>query len=119
MAVAKEATSFREGTDILLGLGYPSMAAFGFTPVFDHLMKLQVLPQNLFSFWLSMKEDIPSQLMFGKIDQTKFTGELQYFPVVDKQFWSILLIDVKVKPIKIIYNELYNVDWKLIAQYLL
>jgi len=72
------------------------MAAYNFTPMFDHLMNMHVLPNNIFSFWLSLNEKTPSQLLFGKVDSEKFSGDLQYFPVVDKQFWTIELIDVLI-----------------------
>lgn len=68
MAIAEQSDAFNDGTGILLGLGYPSMAAFGYTPVFDHMMKLNVLPKNIFSFWLSQNTDVPSSLVFGKTE---------------------------------------------------
>ena len=52
MAIAKVSDAFVDGTGILLGLGYPSMAAFGFEPVFDHIMQEKLLPRNIFSFHL-------------------------------------------------------------------
>jgi hypothetical protein len=44
MAFAKTSDAFSDGTGILLGLGFPSMAAYHFTPMFDHLMDMEVLP---------------------------------------------------------------------------
>jgi len=76
MAFAKTSDAFSDGTGILLGLGYPSMAAYNYTPMFDHLMNMHVLPHNIFSFWLSLNEKTSSQLLFGKIDTEKFTGDL-------------------------------------------
>lgn len=96
MAFASVAECFGEGTGILMGLGYPSMAAYSFTPFFDHVMNLQVLPSNIFSFWLSLNQNTPSRLVFGKTEPEYYEGEIEYFPVVDKQFWTILMIDVKV-----------------------
>jgi hypothetical protein len=40
MAFADKSDAFGDGTGILLGLGFPSMAAYNFTPVFDHIMQL-------------------------------------------------------------------------------
>ena len=40
MAFADQADCFEDGTGILMGLGYPSMAAYGYTPFFDHIMQL-------------------------------------------------------------------------------
>lgn len=47
-------------------------------------MDLDILPKNIFSFWLSMSTDIPSQLLFGTTDTAKYEGEIEYFPVLDK-----------------------------------
>jgi len=96
MAFAEKEDAMGDSTGILLGLGFPSMAANNYTPLFDHLMQNHVLPRNIFSFWLSLNEETPSELLFGAINHDAFEGELEYFPVVDKQFWTIHLYDVKV-----------------------
>ena len=54
MAMAQRAGAFNEGTGVLMGLAFPSMAAYNFTPMFDHVMKSQLLSQNIFSFWFSL-----------------------------------------------------------------
>lgn len=97
MGMAVESDAFSDGTGVLFGLGYPKMAAFGFTPVFDHLMKTNVLPKNIFSFWLSTDTDVPSSLVFGKTENDKYEGAIKYYPVVDKQFWTIKMVDVLVR----------------------
>jgi hypothetical protein len=60
MAFADKSDAFGDGTGILLGLGFPSMAAYNFTPVFDHIMNMGILPANTFSFWLSLNPMVPS-----------------------------------------------------------
>lgn len=97
MAMAQQSDAFSDGTGVLLGLGYPSMSAFGFTPVFDTLMNIKVLPKNIFSFWLSLNTDVPSSLVFGKVEPERFEGDIKYYPVIDKQFWTIKMIDVLVR----------------------
>ena len=79
MACAQVADAFSDGTGILLGLGFPSMAAFHFKPMFDHIMDLKILPSNIFSFWLSLNEDVPSELLFGKVDHQRYEGDLDYY----------------------------------------
>ena len=37
----------------ILGLGYPTMAAYDITPVFDNVMKQRLLSVNMFSFYYS------------------------------------------------------------------
>lgn len=111
MAFAQTSDAFSDGTGILMGLGYPKMAAYNYTPMFDHLMSMKTLPANIFSFWLSLNEETPSQLLLGKVNAEKFTGEIQYFPVVDKQFWTIELQDVLVS-LKTQISLNFNIDWK-------
>jgi hypothetical protein len=36
-----------------------------------------------------------SELLFGKIDDSKYTGDIQWHPVIDKLFWSLKLDDIK------------------------
>ena len=74
LGYARVSDAFEDGTGILMGLGFPAMAAYHFTPVFDHIMESKILPRNIFSFWLSLNEMTPSQLLFGRIDDTKYTG---------------------------------------------
>ena len=56
MAIAYLACEFSEGTGVLMGLAYPNMGAFGYAPMFDHLMEMHLFNQNIFSFWFSLNE---------------------------------------------------------------
>ncbi|CDW74522.1 pepsinogen a [Stylonychia lemnae] len=96
MAFAEVSDAFADGTGILLGLGFPSMSAYQFTPAFDHMMQLGVLPHNVFSFSLGVVEDTPSHLILGQIDDSQYQGNISYYPVVDQQFWTISLQDVLI-----------------------
>lgn len=96
MAFASKSDDFSDGTGVLMGLGFPSMAAYNFTPVFDHIIQENLLERNMFSFWLSLTPRIASKLLFGKVDASLFEGNLQYFDVVDQQYWTINLHDVLV-----------------------
>ena len=60
------------------------MAAYNFTPVFDHIMQMKLLPNNVFSFWLSLDPHTPSELLFGYINTDRYEGDLHYYKVVDK-----------------------------------
>lgn len=55
-----------------------------------------MLTENKFSFYLSQNDDEASELIFGDIDKTKFSGELECHDVVDELFWSLKLDDVKL-----------------------
>lgn len=62
----------------------------------DALMDENILQKNLFSFNMSMNPDEDSQLIFGEIDQTAYTGDMVYHKVLHQLFWSIKLDDVLI-----------------------
>lgn len=45
---------------------------------------------------MSLNEDEDSELIFGWIDHTKYIGEMKWYNVVHKYFWSIKLDDIKL-----------------------
>jgi hypothetical protein len=79
----------------ILGLGYPGMAAYDVTPVFDSMIDDGLLKKNIVSFYYSYNEDEDGEILFGEIDSEKFKGELKYYDVTDKFYWTIKLDDVK------------------------
>ena len=79
----------------ILGLAYPSMAASGFTPVFDSIIKNKLLKNNIMSFYYSLDESVDGQITLGYLDRTKFIGEIKYYNVIDKFYWTIQLDDIK------------------------
>lgn len=54
------------------------------------------MSMNVFAFYMSMNDDEQSELIFGWIDSSRFVGEMKWYPVINKLFWSIELDDVKV-----------------------
>ncbi|CAD8180988.1 unnamed protein product [Paramecium octaurelia] len=78
------------GFDGIVGLAYPSMAAYNLNPLFDNIMKQKKLQSNQFSFYMSNKvNSYESQLTFGGYDVTKLDGPVHYHPVIDKYYWTI------------------------------
>ena len=71
------------------------MAAYGVTPVFDSIINNKLLEHNVMSFYYSLDESADGQITLGYIDKTKFDGELKYYRVVDKYYWTITLDDVR------------------------
>uniref|UniRef100_A0A8C3EI30 Uncharacterized protein n=1 Tax=Corvus moneduloides TaxID=1196302 RepID=A0A8C3EI30_CORMO len=74
--------------DGILGLGYPNLAADGVTPVFDNLVNQSLLRENLFSVYLS-REAAGSVVIFGGIDESYFTGPINWIPVSYQGYWQI------------------------------
>lgn len=78
----------------ILGLAYPQMAASNTLPLLDSIIKQKLLNKNIISFYYTYNEDLDGQVNIGYIDDTKYTGKLQYFKVVDKYYWDIKLKDI-------------------------
>ena len=52
-------------------------------PFFDGLMRAGILGKDAFAFFMSMNPDMEdSELMLGDWDETRFLGDLKWYPVV-------------------------------------
>ncbi|CAD8107416.1 unnamed protein product [Paramecium sonneborni] len=76
--------------DGIVGLAYPTMAAYNFNPLFDNIMQQKLLDRNVFSFYFSRQEGSrSSELTFGGWDTDHFQGELHFHNVVNKYYWLL------------------------------
>ncbi|CAD8053380.1 unnamed protein product [Paramecium primaurelia] len=76
--------------DGIVGLAYPSMAAYNFNPLFDNIMQQKLLDRNVFSFYFSRQEGSrSSELTLGGWDTDHFQGELHFHNVVNKYYWLL------------------------------
>ncbi|KAG8147933.1 hypothetical protein E2320_022469 [Naja naja] len=82
--------------DGILGLAYPGLSASGATPVFDNMMSEGLVSQDLFSVFLSSDGQKGSFVMFGGIDNSYFTGNLNWVPVTAEYYWQITLDSITV-----------------------
>ena len=94
------------GVEAIIGLAYPQLAEEGHTPLFDIMMKQHVFERNIFAFFLPNIAHNPTQkpeITMGYYDESKFTGEIQWHPVIDKKYFGLQLDDIKVdgKPLNI------------------
>ncbi|XP_009947495.1 PREDICTED: embryonic pepsinogen-like [Leptosomus discolor] len=81
--------------DGILGLGYPNLAADGITPVFDNMVNASLLKENLFSVYLS-RETTGSVVIFGGIDESYFTGSINWVSVSYQGYWQISMDSIIV-----------------------
>ncbi|XP_066559106.1 gastricsin-like [Amia ocellicauda] len=77
--------------DGILGLAYPQLSAGGETPVMDTMMQEQLLQYNLFAFYLSSDEQQGSEVTFGGVDQSRYTGEIVWAPVTTELYWQVAI----------------------------
>lgn len=47
------------------------------------------------SFYYSLDESVDGQITLGYVDHSKFSGKINYYPVVDKYYWTIKMDDIK------------------------
>jgi cathepsin D len=87
--------------DGILGLAFKQIAVDGVTPVFDNIMAMGVLEQNIFSFYLSTQnawnpEEGTSVLTLGAAPSEYYTGPIIYAPLASESYWLITMTDVKI-----------------------
>ncbi|EGV92814.1 Cathepsin E [Cricetulus griseus] len=84
--------------DGILGLGYPSLAVGGVTPVFDNMMAQNLVDLPIFSVYMSSDPQggSGSELTFGGFDPSHFSGNLNWIPVTKQGYWQIALDGVQV-----------------------
>ncbi|XP_074854091.1 pepsin A-like [Carettochelys insculpta] len=75
--------------DGILGLAFPSISASGATPVFDNMMNEGLVSQDLFSVYLSSDDQSGSFVMFGGIDSSYYSGNLNWIPLSAETYWQI------------------------------
>ena len=80
----------------ILGLGFPPMAAYKITPVFDMIIKSHKLDRNIMAFYYSFNENFDGEVMFGNVNSSRFHGVIEYYPLIENYYWTIKLDDVKV-----------------------
>lgn len=81
----------------IMGLGFPSLSAYDFTPVFDNIMTQGLLPAPMFSFYLSNSPaEHGSVLLFGPPNRRYYYGNLSWLPVARPLYWEVRLMDIEV-----------------------
>ncbi|XP_040918639.1 napsin-A [Toxotes jaculatrix] len=84
--------------DGILGMAYPSISVANVVPVFDTAMAAKLLPQNVFSFYISRDQTaaVGGELILGGTDPQYYTGDLHYVNVTRKAYWQIKMNGVEV-----------------------
>lgn len=78
----------------ILGLGYSDMAAYNTVPVMDSIINNKLLETNIMTFFYSYNENTDGQVTLGHIDSTKYSGEIKYFKLIEKYYWTISIKDI-------------------------
>ncbi|XP_078512428.1 pepsin A-like [Lissotriton helveticus] len=82
--------------DGFLGLSYPDMVDDGTTTVFDTMWNQGLIPDDLFSIYLSSYGESGSMVIFGAIDPSYYFGNIYWVPVSKEGYWQITMESVSV-----------------------
>lgn len=80
----------------ILGLAFPALSAYDFSPLFDNLMAQRLLSRNWITFKLSRYPAQDSALLLGEPDTALYRGPLRWVPVTRQLYWELSLEDVEV-----------------------
>lgn len=79
--------------DGIMGLGWPSIAVTGATPVFQNLMRANPNLKPVFAFYLPDNTKVNGQLDVGGENPAHFTGRLVDVPLTNETYWEGKLDD--------------------------
>lgn len=66
------------------------MAAYGFDPLFDNIMKENAIDKNMISFYYGRKDGASdSQMTIGAVNPDLYEGSIKYHDVVHEYYWTI------------------------------
>ncbi|KAM4610041.1 pepsin A-like [Polymixia lowei] len=82
--------------DGILGLAFQSIASDNVVPVFDNMVKENLVSQQLFSVYLSSNSQQGSEVVFGGIDGNHYTGPITWIPLTSATYWQIKMDSVTI-----------------------
>ncbi|GAO14958.1 uncharacterized protein UV8b_05130 [Ustilaginoidea virens] len=74
--------------DGILGLGYDTISVNRIVPPFYNMVNQKLLDEPVFSFYLGSSDE-GSIAMFGGVDESYYTGKIQYIPLRRKAYWEV------------------------------
>jgi hypothetical protein len=79
----------------ILGLSFPTISKSNSVPFFDMVMSEKLLSKNIFSIYLSEKEN-ESNISFGNINKEYMLSNFTFVDVVSKAYWEIEIQNIKI-----------------------
>lgn len=80
----------------IMGLAFPALSAYDFSPIFDSVMASGALTRSIFSFKFSRYPAQDSALVLGEPDPQHYSGDITWMPVLRQFYWELPLADVEV-----------------------
>jgi len=83
--------------DGILGMGFSQISVNNLTTVFDNMINQGVVEERVFSFWLKRNHEVDvdtmesngGQLVLGGVDDSLYTGKINYLPITKKGYWQV------------------------------
>merc|ERR1712168_1339691 len=84
--------------DGILGMGFSKISVNHLPTVFDNMVAEGVVEDSVFSFWLNRNPDGSNggQLVLGGVDDSLYTGEINYLPITREGYWQVKMDGVSV-----------------------
>ncbi|EMD40732.1 hypothetical protein CERSUDRAFT_44393 [Gelatoporia subvermispora B] len=77
--------------DGILGLAYDTISVNHVVPPFYHMVNKNLIDSPVFSFRLGSSEEDGGEAIFGGVDESAYTGKIDYVPVRRKAYWEVEL----------------------------
>lgn len=65
------------------------MSAADSLPIFDNMMKKNLLQNNIFSIYLNPNREQPGEVLFGLINPSYMATNFVFHPVISDDYWEI------------------------------
>lgn len=75
--------------DGILGMAFQSISIDNVTTPFQNMFAQGLAEKNLFSFHLGKADGQDGTLQLGNYDSSKFQGDLQWIPLIMKNYWMV------------------------------
>jgi cathepsin D len=77
--------------DGICGLAFQSISVDGVVPPFFQALKEGVISQPVFAFYLGKSDGSTGELSIGGIDNSKFSGTMNWVPLSNETYWEFAL----------------------------
>lgn len=72
------------------------MSAADTLPLFDNMMKNNLIQNNIFSIYLNPNKDKQGEVLFGIVNELFMKSNFIFHPVISNDYWEIELKDIQI-----------------------
>ena len=85
--------------DGIFGLAFSEVSVNGVVPPFYNMVRRNLISKGIFSVWLSDKRKSTDggEILFGGIDDSRYSGPITWCPITRKGYWQIALEGASLK----------------------